>query len=381
MRVLIAPDKFKGSLTAREAAHSIAAGWSSARPHDTVELLPISDGGDGFGPVMADFWNASPRRIHTVDAASRPRESLWWWVSSRRKAIIETATVIGLALLPPKAFHPFQLDTRGLASLLLQVRDAGAESTLIGIGGSATNDGGFGLAQALGWRFLNVASVPILRWPDLDQLHAIEPPGSNRFPDLDWTVAVDVRNPLLGPQGASRIYGPQKGLQEADMPQAEAALHQLAEVAHRCLGRDHSSVPGAGAAGGLGFGLATFLGAHLKPGFQLVASEAQLADRVRSVDLVIAAEGMIDPSSAMGKGAGELARLCAQLGTPCIGLAGRIAPEFHPLLTRSGFRSVHAICPDLATPEKSLAEPALWLQQLARVTALSEPFLAQVDRR
>src|SRR3989442_31077 len=153
--VLIIPDKFKGTLTATEAAQAIARGWRTARPRDALDLLPLSDGGDGFGEVISGLLEARVQTANTVDAAHRPRAAKWWWVTRSRTAIIESAEVIGLALLPPKRFHPFQLDTFGLGAVLAAASARGARRCLMGLGGSATNDGGFGLARALGWEFLD----------------------------------------------------------------------------------------------------------------------------------------------------------------------------------------------------------------------------------
>ncbi len=369
MRVLIAPDKFKGTLTAHEAASAIAKGWATARPTDLLECLPISDGGDGFGPVMAGFWGGKEFHSQTVDAAFRPRTARWWWHPATLTAVIESAEAIGLALLPPKLFHPFEVDSRGLAAVFLDAARQGAIRALVGIGGSATNDGGFGLARELGWAFLDNHGAPILAWPQLLRLERIVPPVRDALLGVTWTVAVDVQNPLLGPTGASRIYGPQKGLRDEDMAQAEASLGRLADVFTSQFHRRPSTLPGSGAAGGLGFGLSAFLNAELKPGFAMIAKEANLEERVRESDLVIVGEGALDASTAMGKGAGQLASLCRSLGKRCVGLAGYVDPSFRSLETLSGFESVNAMSPDLASMDESRAAPAKWLEALASQVA------------
>src|SRR2546423_13546107 len=149
-RILIAADKFKGTLTASQATAAIAKGWAKARPADHLELLPISDGGDGFGEVLSALWKARKRAVHTIDAAHRPLRARWWWEPKRKAAIIESARIVGLAQLPPKQFHPFDLDTFGVGAVIHAAAKQGARTCLIGIGGGATNDGGFGLARALG---------------------------------------------------------------------------------------------------------------------------------------------------------------------------------------------------------------------------------------
>jgi len=229
LRVLIVPDKFKGTLTAAAAANAIAEGWRRLRPDDTLTLLPISDGGDGFGSVLAERLGAERRTVETIDAAHRPIQAHWWYDPHSGRALIEAAAINGLAQLPPGRFHPFELDTAGIGAALKAAQEAGAREVLMGIGGSATNDAGFGLARAMGWRFFDAADRLIERWTGLDQLHRWAPPESP-FP-LPITVAVDVDNPLLGARGCSRVYGPQKGLRTEDLPIADAALGRLAEFA------------------------------------------------------------------------------------------------------------------------------------------------------
>jgi glycerate kinase len=359
VNVLIAPDKFKGTLTALQAARAIARGWGRARPGDTLELLPISDGGDGFGAALAALLGARARTARTVDAAHRPCTARWWWVAQSQTAILESANVIGLAMLPAGRFHPFDLDTLGLGQMLLAASKRGARRMLVGIGGSATNDGGFGMARALGWRFWDRRGRELTRWTALEALERVQPPES------PWrvgvVVGVDVDNPLLGRHGATRVYGPQKGLRAEDFPRAERCLKRLAAVVRRQFGRDVASLAGAGAAGGLGFGLAAFCGAELVSGFELFARLAQLERRLRRAGLVITGEGALDRSTAMGKGVGRLAQRCAALGVPCLGLAGTISNA--PALRR-WFSAMHALT-ELTTPAEARAEAARWLERLA----------------
>ncbi len=369
-RVLVAPDKFKGTLTAVQAAVAIAAGWHDARPEDAIELLPISDGGDGFGELLGRQLNAEPKTIATVDAAHRPLTAGWWWEPTRRLAIIESAQVIGLAMLPQGRFHPFQLDTFGLGAVLRAVAEQRPRRCLVGIGGSATNDGGFGLARTLGWRFLDVVGAEIVCWTELPRLaRVVKPPVKLRLGEL--VVAVDVQNRLLGLRGASRIYGPQKGLRPEDMPAAERALRRLAAVVRAQTGRrvNPAAEPGTGAAGGLGFGLLAFAGARLESGFGIFARETRLARRVQSADLVITGEGAIDCTTlTMGKGVGELAHICRRARVPCLGLGGVVAD---PRRARRVFSAVAGIAPTLAGVEAAKAQPAHWLRELARRSALA----------
>jgi len=359
LKVLIVPDKFKGTLTALEAAETISRGWRYARPSDVLELLPMSDGGDGFGQVLSRLIGASVQRVSTIDAAHRPAVAEWWWESDSKTAIIESALVIGLAMLPPRKFHPFRLDTAGLAAVMRAAAIKGARQCLLGIGGSATNDGGFGLARALGWEFLEENDRRMENWIDLATLKRICPPKRRRwFPKL--LVAVDVQNPLLGRRGATRVYGPQKGLRKNDFKRAEQCLSRLAQVVRETDGVDYAALPGAGAAGGLGFGLLAFLGARFEPGFDLFARYANLPWRLRSADLVITGEGAIDNSTLMGKGVGQIASRCRELKIPCLGLAGVATPS-----ARSGrlFSQTHTLT-DLTTVAAARARPGFWLEKM-----------------
>jgi len=367
MNVLIAPDKFKGTLTAQAVADLIARGWREARPQDRLELLPMSDGGDGFGEVLSGLLKLEERTLATVNAAHAPIEATWWWDPTARMVIIESANIIGLTLLHPNRFHPFDLDTFGLGAALRAAADIGAKHCLIGIGGSATNDAGFGLARSLGWRFLNEHEQPIEAWTQLATLRHIRPPASEqRLPEM--LVAVDVQNPLLGPAGATRVYGPQKGLEDFEL--AEKCLGTLAEVVKRDLGVDAADEPGTGAAGGLGYGLRCFFKARLEPGFTLFAQHAHLLDRIRNAQLVLTGEGAIDKSTLMGKGVGEIARMCREAGVPCIGLAGTFRPsELSEDMSRPFFSSVFGMSPHLTTPELAMRAPEQWLPRLASEVA------------
>ena len=414
VRILIAPDKFKGTLTAREAAEAIGHGWRKSRPDDTLTLLPISDGGDGFGCVLGDALGAKPQRITTVDAAHRKCVSMWWWQAQTRTAIIESANVIGLAMLPPGKFHPFKLDTFGLGKVIHAAAKKGAKKIILGIGGSATNDGGFGLARALGWEFLDARGQRIERWTQLHTLEEIRhsgtahlacpfpKPSARSLPSTSCAptdrlealshyasqtesasglklpkiiVAVDVENPLLGKRGATRVYGPQKGLRADEFVFAEKNLRRLAMVVERLNRRkpltpslspsDGARVAGAGAAGGLGYGLATFARGELRPGFELLAKTTRLASYLDGCDLVITGEGSLDASTLMGKGAGSLAELCRARKIPVIGLAGIIheSPKLKRLFTQTGALT------QLTTPVQARERAAHWLGILAEQTA------------
>jgi len=327
----------------------------------------MTDGGDGFGEVMSGLLGAVPQVINTCDAAHRPCRARWWWEPGTRTAIIESAEVIGLAMLPPGKFHPFDLDSYGLGRVLRAVVDKGARRCLVGLGGSATNDGGFGVARSVGWQFVAKNGKPIVNWAELPLVTQISSSRGLALPEL--VVAVDVQNPLLGPDGATRVYGPQKGLKPKDFALAERAFLQLAKLIERQKGRRLDRAPGAGAAGGLGFGFLAFFGGDLERGFDLFAKETSLQSRLGAKDLVITGEGAIDNSTFMGKGAGQVAGLCRKLKIPCIGLAGDLVFKKRPnkLFTR--------LCAltGLTSAAQAMREPARWLEQLAKQVADSWP--------
>jgi glycerate kinase len=266
-------------------------------------------------------------------------------------------------MLPAGRFEPFELDTYGLGAILRAVAAKGAKRCLVGIGGSATNDGGFGLASALGWRFFSADNAPIKHWGELSQLSFLRRPEDPiRIAEL--VVAVDVQNPLLGPSGCSRIYGPQKGLD--DIERAERALERLALVVARETKLDYAVQPGAGAAGGLGFGLLAFAGARLERGIELFKHFAKLEKRMGAAQLVITGEGAIDAQTGMGKGVGEIARTCHALGLPCIGLAGMVTEQSRH---ERFFTATYAMTPDLTDSQSALGDADHWLERLATKAA------------
>lgn len=354
-----------------DAAHAIAAGWKRSRPTDSIRLFPMSDGGDGFGEIIAAACCAKTQRAETINAAGEKIKSIWWWNSDSCIAIIESAKIIGLAMLPPGRFHPFQLDTFGLGKILQAAARKGTKTCYIGIGGSATNDAGFGMARALGWRFLDKSGEEIHRWTDLHSLQEIVPPPTKRRLFAKTIVAVDVTNPLLGPRGCTRIYGPQKGLKPEDFHKAESALKRLAAVARKTFGKDYAKIPGAGAAGGLGFAFMAFLGATPKSGFDIFARNTRLEAHLKKADLVITGEGALDKQTLMGKGVGQIALLCRKHNVPCLALAGVVT---EPEKARKLFTETGALV-NITTEVNAKAHPAKYLRLLAAAKASGYPRL------
>ena len=344
----------------------------------------MSDGGDGFGEIIGGMMGAEPIEVDTIDAAYRPHKAKFWFDAKTKTAVIEAAQVNGLALLPAGKYHPFDLDTFGLGKVYLTAAELKATKIIVGIGGSSTNDGGFGFAKALGYQFLDSNDVPVQKWTDLDTLERIH--MSAQMPFIETIVAVDVQNPLLGPDGASRIYGPQKGLREEDMEKAESCLGKMAEVVHglneialqrfaKSLGltgakhSDFANNPGAGAAGGLGFGLQAFVGAKFVPGFSVFATAANLEARLKSTDIVVSGEGAIDKQSLMGKGVGSLFQLCQTAGVRFVGLAGSLSHGISEDFHHSRNVALFGVVPFLTSLGQAKAEPAKYLCQLASEAA------------
>jgi glycerate 2-kinase len=363
LRVLIVPDKFKGSLTAWHAADAIARGWRRVRPKDFLDLLPMSDGGDGFGEVLSGLLCADKRLVKTLDAAHDPLRCVWWWQAKMKTAIIESAKVNGLAMLSGKGLHPFQLDTFGLGKVLRAAEKAGATNCVIGVGGSATNDGGFGLGRALGWKFIGRSGMELEEWWQLSELSKICAPTASLR--IRLVVAVDVGNPLLGPSGCSRIYGPQKGLRLEDFGLAEKCLSRLAAVLEKQHGIGGADVPGAGAAGGLGFGLQAFAAAKIESGFDLFARHGRLEKHIRAADVAITGEGAMDEQTRMGKGVGQIARWCARHGVPCIGLAGVV----HESVRQSKLFAHARALTEIAALPRAKSQAAQCLEQLSEEMA------------
>ncbi|WP_395752179.1 glycerate kinase [Prosthecobacter sp.] len=347
MRILIAIDKFKGSIPATVAAQAIATALSKAVPQAESDACPIADGGEGTAEAVVAALNGSWCEAAAFDARNRPVTARYGLVHAGDKleAIMEMSAASGLAMVSDLPLDPANASTRGTGLMLRDAMARGVRRIVIGIGGSATNDGGVGMAATLGYRFLDAGGTELeATIATMDRLAKIERPEGG-FPEI--LVACDVNNPLLGKDGCTRVYGPQKGV--TDFEFFESRLAHLADIAKRDLDVDHRDVPGAGAAGGLGFGLMTFCGAKLTSGFDLIADLVHLRERIAAADLVITGEGRLDAQTLHGKGPMGVADMARELGKPVAGFAGAILAE-EQLRTR--FDLLCAIKP----PEMPLAE-------------------------
>lgn len=325
VHIVIAPDKFKGSLTAIEASASIRAGFARIFPEATFDLLPLADGGEGI--LEAFSRGVSDAETHAVTVKNAlGRDVCAEFLLSGKSAVIESSQANGLYLIPPSDRDITRSSTFGVGQLILAAIAAGAESILIGIGGSATNDAAMGLAAALGCVFLDADGNKVDAIPaNIARIAGIDSSEMTPLPPI--TVACDVANPLLGVRGATRVYGPQKGLLPGQADEMEASLRRLAGLADAHFGTDFSETPGAGAAGGLGYGLMTFCKARLESGFQCIAKSLGAEERIAAADLVVTAEGSLDAQTLEGKTPHGVSQLARKHRKPVYALAGRIADE------------------------------------------------------
>ena len=364
MRVLLCPDKFRGTATAREVATAIATGWRRVRPDDELTTLAMADGGEG---TLEALTEPDDRRRTKVAGPRGDAVDAAWGLRPDGTAVIEMATAAGLALLSPARRDPRRTTTRGVGDLLLAAVDAGASRALVCLGGSATNDGGTGMARAIGVAFLDAEGRPL---PEggvaLARLARIDLAGLDpRLAALDVTGLVDVDNPLCGPHGASATYGPQKGADPDTVWALDRALEQLAATVAHDLGVDPAREPGAGAAGGLGYGLLAFVGARLRPGVEAVAEVVGVDDALRSSDLVITGEGAFDATSLRGKVVGGVLEAARRSGVRGVVVCGRasVAPE--------GVEVVSLV--EVAGEGAAMRETRPWLERIGERLASGVP--------
>ncbi len=328
MHIVIAPDKFKGSLSGRQAAEAIREGFIKVFPEATYDLIPLANGGEGILDAFHQATGGTLIETTVQDALGRD-VSASWLLTPNETAIIESSQANGLWRISKEERDLSRASTFGVGQLIRAAVSAGADEIIIGIGGSATNDAGLGLASALGYRFLDSTGTVIAPIPaNLTKIRTIESSGKMLLPHI--TVACDVANPLLGPRGATRIYGPQKGLRPEQADEMEAAHAHLAALCRTHFLTDHAGAPGAGAAGGLGFGLMTFCSATLESGFDCIAHTLGAEDKIAAADLVITAEGSLDSQTLEGKTPHGVSILARRHGVPVYALAGCLGDE--PLL-------------------------------------------------
>jgi glycerate kinase len=344
MKVIVAPDSFKGTLTATEVCEIIAQVCRGFFPEAAVISLPLADGGEGMAQAWQAACGGTMRRASVAGPWGEPTRAQWLQLPDGT-AVIETAACAGLELARRQALNPALTTTYGVGELLRAAQAAGARRILLGLGGSATNDGGCGMAAALGWRFLDktgAAFVPVGQ--TLRDICAVQPPSSANYPHV--AAACDVANPLFGSGGAAHVFAPQKGADSAMVQRLDDGLRRLAA----CLDAEAlAQTPGAGAAGGLGFGVLAFLGGALRPGIDLLLEQAGFSSMLRGADLVFTGEGSMDAQTLLGKVPMGILRAAQAAGVPVIGVCGRADL---PALRGAGFAAIFPA----SSGERSLEE-------------------------
>jgi glycerate kinase len=356
LRILIAPDSFKESLTAAEVANRIAEGIRRVIPTAQIKQLPLSDGGEGLVETLTAAMGGQIME-HEVTAPMLNRIKAKFGVVGGHTAIIEMAEASGLSLVPATERNPLKATSFGTGELIRAALDLGCKCLIIGIGGSATNDGGAGMAQALGVRMLNVRGEDIAPGAaGLLELAAIDMSSvDSRLSHTEIRVACDVTNPLCGPRGAAQVYGPQKGATTAEVDLLDKALAKMAEVVKCDMGLDICEVPGAGAAGGLGAGLVAFTGANLQSGLEMVLEILQFDSLLSDgQDLIITGEGEINGQSIYGKVPVGVARRAQKYGIPVLAIVGNIGPDAGQVYDM-GISAIMSIAPGPITQEESIA--------------------------
>jgi glycerate kinase len=353
MKVVVAPNAFKGTLTAPQAAAAIARGVREVFPDAEVVEVPVADGGDGTTEALVSAHHGGYRAVEVDGPLGGPVTARFGLIEGGRTAVVELAEASGLALIPATRRDPRRATTYGFGQLLLAAMHAGVADVIAGIGGSATNDGGAGMAQALGYRLLDASGTELerggaalIRLERIDAIH-VDP----RVRGVPVRVACDVTNPLTGPLGASAVYGPQKGAGPDVVRELDAALARLAAVIERDLGKRVAELPGAGAAGGTGAGLVAFLDASLVPGAPLVVEAAGFDSKLQDAQLVITGEGRVDEQTAYGKAPGEVARRAHAAGVPVLLIAGSKGPGWEAL-NSLGVSSVVTLGDDGGNPHE-----------------------------
>lgn len=368
MRIVVAPDSFKESLSAPAAAEAIRDGLHTQLPDAAYELVPLADGGEGTVDALLASGGGEARISTVTGPAGAPVAARWALLDGGRTAVIEVAQASGLALLAPGRRDAAATTSYGSGELVRHALDAGPRRLVVGLGGVATNDGGAGLLQALGVRFLDAGGAPLdgpIRGADLEAIAGLDTAGLDpRLRHTEVLAASDVDNPLTGPQGASATFGPQKGADPATVERLDRALARCYALVAGTLGRDVAALPGAGAAGGLGAALLAFLDARLRPGVELVMEAAGLEARLRGAALAVTGEGRLDAQTLRGKTPLGVAALAGRLGVPAVAIAGSLA-DAEALLADGRLRGVEAAVCRPMTQAQALAEAAPLLRDAA----------------
>lgn len=357
MRIVIAPDSFKESMDAKTAARSIAEGIHRADPAIECVEIPVADGGEGLVSVLTDALGGVEVSLPVTGPLGQPVIATYGWVSATKTAIIEVAEACGIHLVAPEDRRIFDATSYGVGELLEDTRKRGAHTIIVGLGGSVTNDGGSGAAEALGARIVDseggaLAGTPasIINAVQLDLTAVADWEG------IDVVLACDVTTPLLGPRGASAVFGPQKGATPMDVPILDRILKEWCALMHEVTGVDVANLPGAGAAGGIAGALVAFIGARIESGIEVVLRETGFCDKARGADLVITGEGRIDSQTSSGKAPWGVRNAAAELGISTVALCGSRGEGAEDLVGPHGFVAVQEIVDPCVPLERALAE-------------------------
>ena len=366
MKIVIAPQGFKGNLSALRVSQAIDNGIRRVVPSVITAIVPMADGGEGTMQALVDAIGGEMIPVEVTDPLGGRVIAHFGLLSDKVTGVIEMAAASGLNLVPPQKLNPLLTTTYGTGELILAALERGCRKLIVGIGGSATNDGGAGMAQALGAKLLDTKGVPLAfggaALADLEHIDVttIDP----RLADCDIILACDVTNPLCGPQGASAVYGPQKGATKEMVVKLDAALAHYAEVIERDLGIDVRDVPGAGAAGGLGAGLIAFLKARVLPGVDVVIQATGLIEHLKEATLVFTGEGRLDSQTACGKVPVGVARKAKAFGLPVIAIAGEIANGYQAVY-QQGIDAVFSIAPGPISLNQSMVRAEKLIADIA----------------
>ncbi|PRB51115.1 glycerate kinase [Pseudomonas sp. MYb2] len=366
MKIVIAPDSFKDSLSAQGVAEAIALGLAQVWPQATLVKCPMADGGEGTVESILAACEGELRRTRVRGPLGAPVDAAWGWLPHNRTAIIEMAEASGLQRVPPGQRDACITSTFGTGELIRAALDAGAQRVILAIGGSATNDGGAGTMQALGVKLLDAQNQTLVPGGlALAQLARVDISELDpRLAHVRFDIAADVNNPLCGPHGASAIFGPQKGASPAQVQQLDQALGHFADLCAEALDKDVRDEPGCGAAGGLGFAAKAFLGAQFKAGVEVVAELVGLAEAVKGADLVITGEGRFDAQTLRGKTPFGVARIAKQHNVPVIVIAGTLGEGYQELYNH-GIDAAFALTSGPMTLEQACAEAPRLLRERA----------------
>lgn len=370
MKIVIAPDSYKESLSALEVAQAVEAGFRQVFPDADYVLVPVADGGEGTVDAMVAATAGRKEIVTVTNPLGEPVEAFYGLTGDGETAVIEMAAASGLMLVPAAQRNPLRTSSRGTGELIRAALDAGARRFILGIGGSATNDGGAGMVQALGARLLDAEGRELDgSGDDLARLERIDVAALDaRLVECRIEVACDVDNPLTGARGASAVFGPQKGATPEMVQVLDANLARLARIIARDLGVAVDQVPGAGAAGGMGAAMLAFFGATLRPGIEIVTAAVDLDAHVRDADLVITGEGRIDFQTVHGKTPIGVARVAKRHGKPVIGIAGSLGAKVG-VVHEHGIDAVFSVLSKPCTLDEALRDAAANVELTARNVA------------